>query len=219
MKNIFLIALSFVLLNTTAFGQPFEKKAKAILDEVSAKIKTYKTIKIEFTYRIQGAEKNNKTATNAENKSGTALIKGEKYNLSISGQTIICDGKTTWTYIKDSKEVQIKTVDVNSNEENPQKILTGYNANYKPKWIKEEAQEGKQVDVIDLVPIKGKSFYRIRMTVDKVKKQVISSTVYQKDGSEIMYKIKSFVSDIPLNDASFSFNKTDYPGVEVIDMR
>jgi len=207
----------------TAFGQPFEKKGKAILDEVSAKVKTYKSIKIEFAYRLQAAEKTgkdkNKPAAVAENKTGIALIKGEKYNLSIAGQTIICDGKTMWTYIKDSKEVQIKSVDANNNEENPQKILTGYSANYKPKWIKEETQEGKQVDVIDLVPIKGKSFYRVRMIIDKTKKQVISSTVYQKDGSEIIYKIKSFVTDAPISDATFNFNKADYPGVEVIDMR
>ncbi len=205
--------------HTTA-QTPAEKKAKTILDEVSAKMKSYKSIKIEFNYRIESVDTKNKNApTKVENKPGIMLIKGEKYNLNIAGQTIICDGKTMWTYIKDSKEVQIKTVDANNDEENPQKILTGYNANYKPKLIKEEVNGGKEVYVIDLVPLKGKSFFRIRLIIDKNKKQIISSTVDQKDGSKIIYSIKSFVNDAPIPDTNFSFNKADYPGVEIIDMR
>ena len=217
-----IISFLLIALSTSFFqviGQPYEKKAKAILDEVSAKIKSYKSIKIEFTYRFESGDNKNKTAAKPVDKAGSLQIKGEKYNLNISGQTIICDGKTIWTYIKDSKEVQIKSVDPVNEDENPQKILTGYNANYKPKLIKEDVIGGKEVYIIDLTPIKGKSFFRIRMVIDKNKKQVISSTVDQKDGSKIIYNIKTFATDIPLNDALFTFNKAEYPGVEVIDMR
>jgi len=102
MKNFLLITLS-LFFSFSAMAQS-DKKARAILDEVSAKTKTYKTIRIEFAYNmVNTAQKINDTYK------GVLISKGDKYKLSFSGQDVISDGKTAWTFLNDANEVQSKS--------------------------------------------------------------------------------------------------------------
>ena len=48
-----LVGLLFSVLCVAA--QPYEKKGAEILDQVAAKIKTYKTIKIDFSYILSSS--------------------------------------------------------------------------------------------------------------------------------------------------------------------
>ncbi|HAH57210.1 MAG TPA: gliding motility protein, partial [Bacteroidales bacterium] len=79
-------------------------KAQTILDEVSARTKSYKTIRIEFEYTMV-----NKAQNINDSFKGVLISKGDRYKLTFSGQDIISDGKTSWTYLKDANEVQINT--------------------------------------------------------------------------------------------------------------
>jgi outer membrane lipoprotein-sorting protein len=192
-----------------------DAKAKSILDGVSQKMNSYATIEIEFSYTLE----NKKTATK-EVKKGTACMKGDKYWASFAGQTLISDGKTTWTYIKDNNEVQINTVDPNDESLNPTKLLTGYDKSFTPKFIKEEARSGKTIQIIDLTPLKGRSFFKIRVEIDKVAKQIVNSIVYDKNGTTTYtYSVIKFTPNKTIADTKFTFRTTDYPGVEVIDLR
>src|ERR1043166_2865141 len=102
-----LLVAGFMLLGGTfAFAQmpkdvP-DAKAKGILDDLSKKTKSYTSIKAEFNIVTAGPDKKVK-----DNTSGAMQHKGNKYKLEIKGQTIFCDGKTQWTYIKDDNTVQI----------------------------------------------------------------------------------------------------------------
>lgn len=191
-----------------------DPKAKAILDGVSAKMKTYASYQVEFKQTME-----NKKEKINETFSAKLLVKGEKYNLTVSQQIVICDGKTVWTYLKDANEV---TIDDPSNKEdalNPSSVFTLWEKGYKYKFIKEEIQAGTAVQIIDLTPIKTKSFYKVRLIIDKNKKQIISSSVYEKSGTSYTFKILKFTPNAAPSDASFVFNKASYPGVEVIDNR
>ena len=103
-KLIFLAAVISSLCFYSAKAQD-DSKAKTILNDLSASLKSYGLIKIDFSSKME-----NKTNNTNESKDGTIWLKGEKYRLEISGQTVICDGKTVWTYIKDANEVQINSV-------------------------------------------------------------------------------------------------------------
>jgi outer membrane lipoprotein-sorting protein len=82
-----------IFMTTLASAQGNDTKAAAILDDVINKSKTYTDIKADFTYKLE-----NKTNKVSDSYSGTALIKGEKYKLTIAGQTVIYNNNTTWTY-------------------------------------------------------------------------------------------------------------------------
>jgi len=209
MKKLHLIALLLVL-TVSGFAQN-DNKATAILDDVSAKTKSFKTIKIEFTYAMDNAkEKVHDTFK------GTLLSKGDKYKLTAAGQDVISDGKTVWTYLKDAKEVQINNVGEDEDAFTPTKLLSGYNKDFKAKFIQENGNE----QVVELYPLKkGKTFTKVRLTIDKTKKQINKIMIYDRNGSTFSYIVNKFVADQVIADNVFTFNKADHPGVEMNDMR
>lgn len=208
-KSTWLIA--FLLLANVLMAQPADKKATAILDEISAKTKAYKTLRIEFSYTMANTKEKIK-----DNFNGTLLSKGDKYRLSIAGQDVICDGKTSWTYLKDAKEVQINDVGANDDSFTPTKMLTSYSKNYRSKFISDKGNK----QVIELTPLKkGKSLIKVMLTIDKLKKQVSTFVMYDKGGNTFTYTVNKFITDPSISDKEFAFAKADYPGVEVVDMR
>lgn len=205
-----LIFLLFAAYAVLGFTQN-DKKATSILDEVSAKTKSFKSIKIEFTYAMD----NDKQKVH-DKFNGSLLSKGDKYKLTAAGQDVISDGKTIWTYLKEAKEVQINDVSGNDESFTPTKLLSGYSNDFKPKFIEEKGND----QFIELYPIKkGKSFTKVQLTIDKSKKQISRFVIFDKSGSTFSYIVNKFITDQVIPDAVFTFNKADHPGVEINDMR
>jgi len=215
LKKISSVLLLIFLAYLASFSQVNDQKANTILQNLANKMKSYSSMKIEFTYILENkAEKIN------QSKTGVITIKGDKYYLNISGQRIISDGKTVWTYIPDADEVQINNVNPNDeNAINPAKLLTNYNQNYRAKLIKEFNSGGTITQVIDLIPLKGKAFFKIRINVDKNKLQILSTEIYNKNGSTYSYKVTKFTPNLKTLDSEFVFKPSEFPGVEINDMR
>jgi outer membrane lipoprotein carrier protein len=212
MKGILTIAL--ILISFNSFSQTKDAKATALLDEVSTKTKSYKSIKADFSYKME-----NKQAKINEEKTGSLILSDDKYRLTIAGQAVICDGKTIWTYIEESNEVQINNLDNKDDALTPSKLLTSYNANYKSKIIKDNNQTDPNIETLELIPNVTKNFTKAIVAIDKTKKQIKIFSLYDKNGNIFTYKISKFQTDIPITAADFSFDKSKFPGVEVIDMR
>ena len=199
-----------------------DTKAKGILDEVAAKTKTYTSIKAEFS-SVTEKQVTNAASKVTDTQSGTLELKGTKYKLSFKGQTIFCDSKTQWTYIKESNEVQVNDApDPNATDNiNPVNIFTLYEKGYKYKYDKEEVVAGAKMDIINLYPTNPdkKSYHTIKLTIDKVKKQITSVKILNKNGTINTITVKNFVTNSEMPEAMFTFNKADYKGVEVVDLR
>lgn len=213
MKKIsFLIAILFM---TSQLGaQDFEKKANEILKSVAEKTKSYKTIRVEFSYKME-----NKEQRINESKDGVILTKGNNYRLTIAGQTVICNNNTIWTHIADANEIQINSVGEDDDNLTPTKLLTTYSNNFKSKLIKEAPQGSITVQTIDLTPLKGKKYYKVRFLINKDKKQIMSFSLFDKNGTTYTYKINKFIVDQAIPDSKFQFNKSEFPGAEINDMR
>jgi len=65
-----------------------DPEAKKILDAVSAKFKTFKSVQSSFSLKIENAA--NKLLGN---KKGTVYMKGTKYRIKVADQDIFCDGR------------------------------------------------------------------------------------------------------------------------------
>ena len=205
------LTILLILFSSIGFSQGKDPKAIALLDEVSAKAKAYKSIKVEFSYTMV-----NLKAKINEEKSGTLLVSGDSYKMTAAGQTVICDGKTIWTYISESNEVQVNALENKDDALTPSKLLTSYNSNFKSKIIK---SADNTVESVELIPTTGKNFTKAILGIDKAKKQVKSFTLFDKSGNTFTYKIKSYLTDTPVTNADFTFDAKKFPGVEVIDMR
>ena len=208
------LSVILFLLVLSVMAQTKDQKAASLLDEVSAKTKSYKSIKADFTYTME-----NKQAKINEEKKGTLLLAGDKYRLNVSGQAVICDGKTIWTFIEESNEVQINNLDNKDDALTPSRLLTSYNANYKAKIITDKTQTDPNIETIELLPNTVKNFIKAIVAIDRIKKQVSVFSMFDKNGNVFTYKILKFQTDLPVNPGDFTFDKTQFPEVEVIDMR
>lgn len=193
-----------------------DPKAKAILDEVSAKTKSYSSILVEFEYSIV-----NKKENISEKETGKLLLKGKKYRIEIPGQEIICDEKTVWTFLKDANEVQINIPQTDDQSVNPTSIFTLYEKGFKFQFVQEETIQGKICQVIKLFPQNPgqKPYHTIKLVIDKTSRQLTSLEVYGKDGGTTTYLIKKFVANPAVDDSTFTFIAAEHPGIEVIDLR
>lgn len=190
-----------------------DAKAKEILDKLSAKTKSYSTIKADFQYSLV-----NKTEGLNETQSGKIEIKGNSYLLNIQGQDIISDGKTIWTHLKESEEVQINSVSEDDEDGiSPNKIFTLYETGFKYKFVDDK----NNIQTINLYPkdAESKPFHRITLMIDKTKNQISEVAIFGKDGTNTTYKIKSFTPNSAIPDSHFTFNKSKHPNTEIIDLR
>ena len=112
--------LVLLFLGISGFTQTSnDPEAKKVLDQVSDKFKSFKTVKATFTYKVE-----NSSGKILSSKNGTVLMKGSKYRVSIVGQEIFCDGNVIWTYDKAANEVTITQFEGENNSITPQKLFT-----------------------------------------------------------------------------------------------
>ena len=212
MKKI--IFLTFTILLFLSVNAQKDKKATEILDKVIENTESYKTFKVDFVYKMY-----NEKSNIDESKEGVLFVCKEKYRLLISNQMVISDGETIWTYLISDKEVMIGSAEENEEAITPSNLLNSYQEDYKSKFVKETTIRGKKVEIIELKPLKGKTYSLIKVTIDKMKKQLVDFTIYDKNGSEYSYQINKFITNISLSDTTFTFSEKDYPDVDFIDMR
>lgn len=216
MKKItmLLAALVIGLIATAQDADKGDRKSNAILDLLTTKTEAYKTIRTEFTYKMINEE-----AGINESTDGVLIVMGDKYNLDISGQQVFCDGETLWTYLADVEEVQVNSMEDAEESISPNRLLSSYKDEYRSKFISEDFLYGAAVNIIDLTPIEGKSFYKVRLIIDKEKDQLLDFTIFDKNGSTYSYVINKFEPNVEVTDDLFTFDPAEYPGVDVVDMR
>lgn len=216
MKKI-IIAAFLVLASGTVVMAQSEAKAKAILAEVSKKYRAYDVIKTDFSYTLENPE-----AKMKETQTGTLFVrsKANKYKIILKGQELISDGKNQWTYLKADKEVQLSEVDNSSDALNPAKLFTIYEKGFKSLYTNDSKLNGKIVHNIDLSPTDTKrSFFKVKLQIDKLSKQIVNAVIYDKNGNRYTYTIKTFTPNIKVPESTFAFDAKLYPGVELVDLR
>ncbi|MBK5272702.1 MAG: outer membrane lipoprotein carrier protein LolA [Bacteroidia bacterium] len=215
--SIFCTTLIFSLFAQTS-NDPVKSDpdAKKILDVVSTKFKTFKTVQAAFVYKVENA-----AGKALSTKTGAILMKGTKYKVNFSGQEIFCDGTTIWNYDKAANEVTINKLDESSGMITPQKLFTNfYDKDFLYILTGEKKIGTKTIQEIEMTPIdKSKPFHKVYLQIDKVSKTIYSTKVLENGGNRYTYTVSTMKTNIPLADSQFIFDKTKYPGVEEIDLR
>lgn len=222
MKKIFTLSLllaSFSVLmaqNASSNLGTNDPEAKKILEAVTAKFKSYSSVKAAFSLKIE-----NSAGKVQGEKKGTAYMKGNQYKVELSDQEIFCDAKNVWTYDKNSNEVQVNKFDASASSFTPQKIFTNfYDKDFLYKLNGEKKEAGKTLQEIELTPTdKSKAFFKILAFVDKVSKTIVSTKLFEKNGNRYVYSVTTFSPNVKLDNNLFVFDAKKYPGVEVIDLQ
>ena len=226
MKKLLLFSILTILTTGYSFAQK-DVAAKAILSKVSANYKKYEVVKTDFVFTLdnqQAGVKDTQTGTLIA-RSKTNKYKVTLYDAATSAkpeiaQEMISDGKTQWTYLKKDNEVQINNADNSGEGLNPAQVFTIYEHGYKYIYNGNTKVGGKVYEEIDLTPedIK-KSFFKVRLLIDKTKQQIYSALIFDKNGNRYTYTLRSFVANPQVPDNTFTFDPKAHKGVEVVDLR
>ena len=216
MNKTFLTGLLLILTSTSIFAQApkgmgsNDPKAKVILDAVSAKLRTFKNVTSKFTIKIENA-----AGKAIGTKAGNFFFKGNKYKIIATGQEVISDGATSWTYDKASKEVTINKVDANSSAITPQKLFTNF---YDKDFLYKLNGTKGTISEIELTPLdKTKAIFKILLNVQN--SSIVSAKFLEKSGNKYTLAITDVKPNTALPESTFVFDAKKYPGVEVVDLR
>lgn len=214
--NRFSLFVCFLLISTgIATAQTSDQAAVKLLKSVSQKYSGYKTMQMDVTLTIENLESKSK-----DTKTGKVYGKGNKFRAEMGNQIIMSDGKTLWTYLKDVNEVQINNFEQGQGIMSPNDIFKIAEKDYLVYMGEKVTEGGKSLQIIELTPKnKSLSFSKIKMYVDPTDNSVKKGVVYDKNAIHYTYTISNFKSNVELSDSTFTFDKSKYPGVEVIDLR
>ncbi len=202
MKKISFV-LSLLLFTTFTYAQD----AKSLLKEVSAKVKNYDNISIEFKYNLNNSKEN----VNQETR-GDVTLQGDKYVLNMLGTTRIFDGKNIYTIVPEDEEVTISAYNPKDDKEiTPSKMLTFYEKGYTYKMDIEQNVKGRKIQYIKLTPIDSKAEIKdILLGIDAQTKHIYK--LIQTDSNDTKYTltVNSFKTNQPLSKTLFNFDEAKY---------
>lgn len=197
----------FVLLVAVFSASAQDKKAKDLLDEVTAKVKSYDNIVIDFKYSLS----NNRENINQESK-GNVILKGNLYVLNLMGTTKLFDGKKIYTINPEDEEITISKFDEkDANAITPSKMLTFFNSGYKYYWDIEQNIKGRKIQYIKLVPIGKDQRKEILLGIDVQTKNIYNLIETGKNGTRTTLTVNSFKTNQPLSKNQFTFVESKYP--------
>ena len=202
-----LFSIAFLILATlTSTAQ--DKKAKELLDDVTAKIKSYKNITIDFKYTLTNTKEN----INQDSK-GNVTLEGNKYILNFMGATKMYDGKKSYTIVPEDEEITISSEKENDEKSiTPAKMLTFFNSGYKYSMDILQNVKGRKIQYIKLIPTSAKDQRKeVLLGIDTQTKHIYNLIEIGKNGTKTTLTVNSFKTNQPLSKNQFIFVASKYP--------
>ncbi len=199
-RKIFALALMMMAGGTAAIAQT----AQQVLDKTAAVVGNK-----------GGATANFKmSSTKYGSTSGSIAIKGSKFNARTPQAIVWYNGKTQWTYLKKTNEVNVSTpTQAQQMSMNPYTFINIYKTGYKSTL---KTTGGNYV--VHLVANNQKqSIAEMYITINK--STHVPSQVKMRQGTTwSTITISSFKAKSVAN-STFTFNSKECPGAEVVDLR
>lgn len=201
------ILLLFTLLTSSLLLAQNDSKAKALLDEVSQKVKSYENISLTFKYALENAAEN----INQETR-GNVVMSGEKYKLNILGITRIFDGSKLYTISAEDEEVVISEENDNDEETvTPSEMLSFYEEGFNFKMDIIQNVSGRKIQYVKLTPIKSNSSIKsVLLGIDNNTKHIYKLIEIGKNGTKTILTVNSFKTNEALSKTLFTFDASKY---------
>lgn len=151
---------------------------------------------------------------------GNILVQGDKFVLEAAGMKTWFDGKTQWTYVEANEEVSVSEPSAEELQAlNPYAWMSLYEQGYELKYGETAVPEVRKVIMTTTIP--REEMQSIVLMIHETGLYPVRVSMASRGGLDVtVIDINRYeVKKQPLPDNAFVFNKADYPGVEVIDLR
>jgi hypothetical protein len=215
-----LITLQGLLAQSTLTQASQDPAARKILDRLAEQARADFPLSLSFQYIYESLPDNQ-----SSREDGTLVLQDEKFKLAVGESEIYCDGQTLWNHMVSLNEVYISDPEENLADDefflsNPAELFTFYRENFKYRLTRELTQEGKEYYEIDLFPSDlDKSYHTIKLLVGKKDHRLYSAQALGKQGENHTVILDDYRKRIPAGEATFVFDPSLYPGIEIVDTR
>lgn len=204
MKKSFLLVLVFAF--TNAIQAQNATKAKALLDDVYSKVKSYNNIVVDFKYVL-----NNTEADISSEARGDVTLKGDKYLFNIFGSQQLFDGSKVYTIVTENEEVTIEDKANSEDGLTPSEMLTFYKEGYTYKWDILQNVQGRKIQYLQLIPIDTNTeIKKVLLGIDVGTKHIYKLIQTGKNGTTTTITVNSFKTNQPLSKTLFTFDEAKY---------
>jgi len=201
-KKLFLVAL---ILTTTFASSQNSNKAKALLDKVYNKVKSYDNIYVNFKYSLKNTE-----ANITQDTRGDVSLSGEKYLLNSFGAQQLYDGNKVYTIVPDNEEVTIESK-TEDDSISPSEMLTFYKEGHTYQWDILQNVQGRKIQFIKLTPIDTNSeITSILLGIDIETNHIYKLIYTGKDNTKTTILVNSFKTNQSLSKTLFTFDENKY---------
>ena len=152
-------------------------------------------------------------------ETGFLLLKGEKFYLNNGNVQSWYDGKTQWSYVADTEEVNISHPTLEELQGiNPYLILMRYKTDFNYTYKGSQTRNGVKGHEIVLTPKHSEQSEVIRVFISKTY-HPLGMKMEQNGQTLSEINVTSYKTDQKLEDGMFRFNKSLFPNAEIIDLR
>ena len=197
-------------------GKAQAQDAQAILDKAAQMYEQSNGIKANFAIHSVVPQQNI-----SESFEGIIEMKGDKFKLETPDMITWYDGQTQWVYVMRNEEVNVSTP---SGDElqltNPAVLLRQYKKGFSVQYKgTSTTRQAKSAYDITLIPKKKSNIQQIDLQIEKMSNIPAAITISDKNKATVSIYISKWETGKNQADSFFSFNESDYPDAEVIDLR
>lgn len=197
-------------------GKAQAQDAQAILDKAAQMYEQSNGIKANFAIHSVVPQQNI-----SESFEGIIEMKGDKFKLETPDMITWYDGQTQWVYVMRNEEVNVSTP---SGDElqltNPAVLLRQYKKGFSVQYKgTSTTRQAKSAYDITLIPKKKSDIQQIDLQIEKMSNIPAAITISDKNKATVSIYISKWETGKNQADSFFSFNESDYPDAEIIDLR
>ena len=206
MRSIFkYVILATALLLPLQWASAARPAAKTVIESMTKKLRDAQSLTAGFTIKQGG-----------NSSQGSLTMSGKAFRLKSPEMQVWFDGTTQWAYSPAAGEVNVTTpTKAEIAESNPLSVLTSMSGAYTCRRLASSAG----TDKIELVPREKTDISKAVVTISATTGYPTEIVVYTNNGMVTQIAISSVKTGKKMSAAEFRFNKKDFPGVEVVDLR
>lgn len=203
MRKIFLLFVIFPLFISA------EEKMVHLLDKAVSCIQNEMPLKIDFAYELYDNEGVSQFIDSGE----MILSKDNKYMYSLSQMKVWCDGEKQWSYMPQTNEIYITSVD----SEDGQSLSPLYLMQLYKSACKGSVEEDKEHYVVTLDALKDADYNKVELVLNKKNMQLEAAKLYTFEG-KISILVNKYTPKVSVTKDQFHCPLNEYSGAEIIDM-
>jgi outer membrane lipoprotein-sorting protein len=198
-----LLSFLIIFISSTGYGQ----QATLLLKEVSAKVRSYDNIQINFKYNLN----NQKEGVNQQTFGDLTLL-NDKYVINMLDITRMFDGSSIYTIVSEDQEVTISSYNPEDEKDiTPSQMLTFYEKGYDSKMGIVENIKGRKIQFVKLTPIDNNAeIKKIHLGIDKKTKHIYKLIQIDSKGTKYTLTVQSFKTNLPLSKGLFTFDEQKF---------